>query len=109
VTGRLGEPGRLPAGATVRCPACQAANDGYTGTNGADTPEPGAVGICSYCATLAVYDTMPAGYLGLRRPTQGELREMLADDNVRNALRVAARVSKQLPPRSLVKPFEDTR
>lgn len=68
------------------CPWCGRANDTHEGAAPGEQPTAGAVSVCWKCGNLGVFDQSPLGPLTIRRPTDDEMREMLADPNVRAAL-----------------------
>lgn len=65
------------------CPHCGARLDGAAGHG--QEPESGNWSLCMYCHTMAVYEQTAFG-LTLRKPTLGELEEMMADPDVRAAM-----------------------
>lgn len=92
----------------LTCPWCGRENDTHAGATPDAQPEPGAVSLCWLCGNLAMYDRSPLGPLTMRRPTDVEMRDILADDSVRAALaahsgggapsRVIENFRRNLPP-----------
>jgi hypothetical protein len=75
------------------CPGCHVNNDGATSVelDGA-VPADGDATVCVYCGTLAIFTR---GAKHLRRPTAAERTELLADPDVRTAMRAVRDFNRQ--------------
>jgi hypothetical protein len=80
-----GDEPMFPAADTrPRCPYCGEISDGFTRVDGDDEePTEGAVGICLYCLGVSIYTGVG---LHKRKPTREELVEIMADDDVVQAI-----------------------
>lgn len=68
----------------IQCPACGAELSGALNTTSDDRPRDGDPSLCFNCRALLVYSGSPAN--SLRRPTDDEERQFLADVNVQRAI-----------------------
>jgi hypothetical protein len=69
---------RGPADRLSRCPYCARPYNRHRTIEGQGAPEPGDVSICIGCGEVCIFNES----LRLRRPTQAERRDALADRNV---------------------------
>jgi hypothetical protein len=68
------------------CPGCGTRLDAHLSTQpGCAAPAPDDATVCAYCSTVAIYTTT-GGQLALRRPTDAELDELLADPEITRAI-----------------------
>lgn len=79
------------------CPYCRRDNDLVTGVGDArgTTPHEGAVSVCIVCAGVGIFTG--EGY-EVRPPTAEELREVMADPEIREAIAFVASVTHGHPP-----------
>lgn len=62
----------------LRCPSCGSLTDTHEGATPDDAPHDGAVFVCAYCASLAVFRDGPTG-MYVTPPTEDEVPELAAD------------------------------
>jgi hypothetical protein len=69
----------------MHCIGCGRPNDGALEMQDGGRPEPEDAAICISCGTISIY-TEVMGKLAFRHPTEEELKELLAQENVRKAI-----------------------
>jgi hypothetical protein len=62
---------------TSTCPNCLEVATGMAGIDGVETPDPGSLNICRFCAGLAIFDEG----LKLRKLTTAETVELVNSDD----------------------------
>lgn len=67
------------------CWSCGSPNDDFTGIGDTDLglPDEGAISICAYCGAVAVFTGQA---LLVRKPTAGELADVMANTTARRAI-----------------------
>ena len=70
------------------CPYCGAVVDMASNVGGTDRPAEGDATICLYCREVSVFDKN----LLLRRPSEDERSELLANPDIQRVLRVVEEV-----------------
>lgn len=82
------KPGKVHWTAWRRCPWCSTLVDGATETTATEKdPDDGSISICAYCLYPSIFDAATEG--GLRYPTDEEMDDLMASEEVIKAVRVA--------------------
>jgi hypothetical protein len=78
----------------MKCLGCGVILDGALEVQSSGEPKPESVSMCVYCGSIAIY-TKVLGKLALRHPTDKELKEIMLQPNVRQAIWATAEVRKK--------------
>lgn len=72
---------------TTSCPFCGQAHTAMSdATDHGHVPQPGSVSLCINCGKIGLIDAADDDRLVVRKPTEAEQRDLMADQSIINAL-----------------------